>query len=249
MPREIQLHQLPELVAPDQLAGSAVVVIDVLRASTTIAHALSAGANCVIPCLEVEEARQLANQLDGPTVLGGERQGLRIDGFDLGNSPGEYTADSVGGKTVVFTTTNGTKAMMRCRQAKRVLVGSFVNYSAICRLLRPEPVVHLLCAGTDGAITREDVLAAGMMAVEISCEGDDPAQLNDQADLAADAFRTVTEELIEGTPLARVLAESQGGRNLIARGLGSDIETAAQIDSLDVVPELDLIEWRIRTAR
>jgi 2-phosphosulfolactate phosphatase len=248
MPQEIHVHQLPELVTADQLAGAAVVVIDVLRASTTIAHALDAGADCVIPCLEVDEARQLANQLEGLVVLGGERQGLKIDGFDLGNSPTDYTPDSVGGRTVVFTTTNGTKAMMRCRRAKRVLVGCFANYSAICRALRPESVVHLLCAGTDGAITREDVLAAGMMVVELCCEDDDPPRLNDQAELAADAFRTVTEDLIAGVRLASVLAECEGGRNLIARGLGRDIETAAQIDSLGVVPELDLIEWRIEAA-
>ena len=111
-------HFLPDLVTPEELAGGTVVVIDVLRASTVICHALAAGARAVIPMLEV--ARSPADRRRawpaGQAMLGGEREGLPIAGFDLGNSPAEYRPDTVGGRTIVFTTTNGTRAMNRCRR-------------------------------------------------------------------------------------------------------------------------------------
>src|SRR3954447_24007137 len=126
MPR-VFVHLLPALVEPETLRDQTVVVVDVLRATTTIVHALAAGARAVVPCLEVEEARQRAANLPaGSAVLGGERQGLRIEGFDLGNSPTEYTPERVAGKTVVFTTTNGTRAMLHARGARRVVLGSLV---------------------------------------------------------------------------------------------------------------------------
>src|SRR5690242_16614412 len=110
---DIRVHLLPALIAPEQLADGVTVVIDVLRATTTITAALAVGASEVIPCLEVEDARRaVANLPTGQPVLGGERGGVRNDGFDLANSPCEYTAQSIGGKTLVFTTTNGTRAML-----------------------------------------------------------------------------------------------------------------------------------------
>src|SRR5262249_5944787 len=145
------VHLLPSLTTPADLAGGLAVVIDVLRASTTICHALAAGAKEVIPCLEVEEARERANRyVPGDAVLGGERGGLRIEGFDLGNSPREYTPTTVGGRTVLFTTTNGTRAMRQCTEAARVVIGAFVNLSPVCReverALMAGRDAHLLCA-------------------------------------------------------------------------------------------------------
>jgi 2-phosphosulfolactate phosphatase len=158
----IQAHFLPQLTTPEALAGQTVVVIDVLRATTVITTALAAGARRVIPCLEVDEARQIAARLPkNEVLLGGERHGLPIEGFDLGNSPADYTAERVAGRTLVFTTTNGTQAMRQCHQARRVLIGAFVNLRAVVAALTESESVHLLCAGTNGAITREDVLLAG----------------------------------------------------------------------------------------
>ena len=132
--RTLKAHFLPDLTAPEKLAGGAVVVIDVLRATTVIAHALAAGARQVIPCLEVDEALRIAQTLPkGQAVLAGERDGLKIDRFDLGNSPAEFTPESVAGKTLVFTTTNGTRAMTYCRDARRVIIGAFVNGSSAMR--------------------------------------------------------------------------------------------------------------------
>src|SRR3954469_23642043 len=155
---QLDVYLLPDLAEPAALAGKTVVVIDVLRATTTIVHALAAGAKEVVPCLEVEEARRIATERGGEAVTGGERGGKQIPGFDLGNSPAEYSRERVAGKTVVFTTTNGTRAMQRCKSASRVLLGAFVNFSAVCRELSGVEQIALVCAGTDGHVTREDTL-------------------------------------------------------------------------------------------
>ena len=106
----LNVYALPRYVEPGKLAGGTAVVIDVLRSTTTIVHALAAGADAVIACQEVADALALAGRFPaGQAVLGGEREGVRIKGFRLGNSPDEYTPDEVGGKTVLLTTTNGTR--------------------------------------------------------------------------------------------------------------------------------------------
>src|ERR1051326_3706191 len=131
--RQVHVHLLPELVPADALAGSIAVVVDVLRASTTIVHALAAGCVAVRPCLEVEEARELARTFPaGTAILGGERHGKPIPGFDLGNSPGDYTAKVCKGRTLVFTTTNGTKAIHRAAGADSILIAGFENINAVC---------------------------------------------------------------------------------------------------------------------
>ena len=147
------------------------------------------------------------------------------------------------GKTIAFTTTNGTRAMQRCRLARRVLIGAFVNFSAVCRELAAEPQVALVCAGTDGHVTREDALLAGAIVVDVA--GGGLFRLNDQAQIAADAWQTAVRGLTD-RPLGVLLTGSRGGRNLIEIGQEDDIEIAAQIDRFDIVPELDLATWRIR---
>ena len=240
----LNVHLLPRLVKPAQMTGKAAVVIDVLRATTTIVHALAAGATAVIPCREVEEARRLAGARGDVIVLGGERGGLQIEGFHLGNSPAEYTPETVGGKTVIFTTTNGTRAMLKCRLARRVLVGAFVNFSALCDILSDEAGVELLCAGTNREVTREDVLLAGAVAAEVAEAGD--WLLNDQARIAADAWSAVSRDLATTGLLWETLKESRGGQNLQSIGQAKDIEIAAQIDKFDRVPELNVPQWIIR---
>jgi 2-phosphosulfolactate phosphatase len=243
--RQIDVYLLPDLVEPAALAGKTALVIDVLRATTTIVQALASGAREVVPCLEVEEARQAAARIGEGAVLGGERGGVAIAGFDLGNSPAEYTRERVGGKTVVFTTTNGTRAMQRCKLAGRVLLGAFVNFSAVCRELATVDQMALVCAGTDGHVTREDTLLAGAIVDDLARSR--KVRLNDQALLASDAWQTAVR-LMTDRPLGMMLRESRGGRNLIDTGQENDIDLAAQMDKFDVVPELDLAAWRIRPA-
>ena len=251
MPLDVFL--LPSLVEPERLAGRTAVVIDVLRATTTIVHALAAGASAVAVCGEVDEARQLAASIPG-SVLGGERGGRAIDGFHLGNSPAEYTRQSAFGKTVVFTTTNGTRAMSRCIGARRVLLGAFVNFSAVCRELSAEfagPLgrgIALVCAGTDGEVTREDTLLAGAIVDDLVRTHAAQLVLNDQAEIAADAWRACRQDLGGHDPLARALRHSRGGRNLIELGMENDIAIAAAIDKFDLAPLLDLGTMRVSAA-
>jgi 2-phosphosulfolactate phosphatase len=243
---ELYVHLLPELAAPDDLRGATCVVIDVLRATTTIAYALAAGVETVIPCLEVEEARSVAVRLPAP-LLGGERGGVRIEGFDLANSPAECTSQRVAGRYLVFTTTNGTKAMQRAKCAKRVLLAAFVNLSAVVDALRGEQTIHVLCAGTQNQITREDVLLAGAIVGGLS--GIASWELNDSARIAQAAWRELASHADRQRRLSEVLAtklrDTQGGRNLIRLGLEADLRDCADVDRFGFVPELDLVNWRI----
>ena len=129
---QLFVHNLPSHVAPSELASSTAIVIDMLRASSTICYALSAGAKCVVPLLEIEETLQLAEQLGREyVVLGGERGGKIIADFDLGNSPSEYKPERVKGRMVLFTTTNGTRALAHAREAEHVLIAAAVNRETI----------------------------------------------------------------------------------------------------------------------
>ncbi|MAV35554.1 MAG: 2-phosphosulfolactate phosphatase [Planctomycetaceae bacterium] len=244
MKTTINTHFLPQLLDPHTLAGSTVVVIDVLRASTTVVTALAAGARTVFPCLEIEEALEVAQRFGEQAVLGGERGGRRIAGFDLGNSPAEYVAETVADKVVVFTTTNGTRAMQVCRSAERVLIGAFVNHTVVAEHLATCAKVDLVCAGTRGEVTREDVLFAGAIVARLA--GPTTA-LNDASRLAWDAWSGAITQPPEHRLLTASLQDSQGGRNLLEIGQAADIAFAAQLDMTDLLPELDVGSWQIRS--
>jgi len=247
MSRPVFVHLLPSLFQPDDLRGGLAVVIDVLRASTTIVHALAADARDVIPAETVDEARAIAAGLpDDRVVLGGERDSRRIDGFDLGNSPQSYTAETVGGQRVVFTTTNGTRALQRSRQADRVLIGAFVNLNAVLGLLTTDDrPVHLVCAGTRGEVTAEDVLCAGALVVGLETAGGGTCSLSDSARMAADCF---TVRSRDRNCFTRALQTSLGGRNLEQVGFTDDIAIAATWDRFDLVPEFSSETGRITVA-
>jgi 2-phosphosulfolactate phosphatase len=239
MMHRLRVHFLPESVAAQELSRSTCIVIDVLRATTTTITALAAGALGVIPCLSIEEACERAAALPaGQAVLGGERGGLPIPGFDLGNSPAEYTPQRVGGKLVVLTTTNGTRALLECRSASHIIVAGFVNLAAVSDVVSDPIEIDVVCAGTDGQITREDVLLAG--AVAAAAPGD--WQLDDEAVVARDAWLTLVARGA-GSDLRLALIEamraSRGGRNLIEIGMERDIELAAEIDRFAIVPRFN----------
>jgi len=249
----IHVHFLPTLTTADELAGGDVVVIDVLRASTTIICALASGAREVIPCLEVDEARSIAAGLPpGQALLGGEREGLLIEGFHFGNSPIEYTRRRVEGKTIVFTTTNGTRAMMLCRQARRVLVGAFVNLTATVDAIAAADPLHLLCGGTNGQVTREDVLFTGAVVQKLLERGRAGSELNDEGQIALDAWMSAAG-VANGNPSADALSaamkKSHGGRNLRSIGMEGDIDWAAHIDRFTIVPALEPNDWKIKLTR
>ncbi|MEM9703465.1 MAG: 2-phosphosulfolactate phosphatase [Planctomycetota bacterium] len=237
MLRPIHVHLVPSLFAPEALAGGSAVMIDVLRASTTICHALRAGADRVVPCGSVEDARSTAAALrenGEPALLAGERGCVKVDGFDLGNSPTDFTPQTVGGKPVVLTTTNGTAALMQCLEASEVLVGCFANLSTLCEhLATGEGPIHLVCAGTEQAVTLEDTVFAGLAAnrlVEAS------AGTLDHHD--ADPARLAATFARENADNEAVFRNSRGGRNLIRLNRGGDLAVCSDVDSAPVVPRL-----------
>src|SRR5690554_3052027 len=149
---------------PAEFAGKTVVVIDVLRASSTILTALANGCPEVIPVAEPKEAFALAEKYGRDQVLlGGEREARKIRGFDLGNSPDEYGKEVVAGKKLIFTTTNGAKAFLEAGGAAEILVGAFLNISRVCSYLKKKKrEIFLFCAGRKGRLALEDLFCAGI---------------------------------------------------------------------------------------
>lgn len=234
MPEErvVRVHLTTERLTPALLTDSVAVVIDVLRATTTIIHALASGCTAVRPVEEVEEARRIADEMRaGRVLLGGERHGVPLPGFDLGNSPGQYTCSRCKGTTLVFTTTNGTRALLRASSAARTLIAGFVNYSAVCeQLVQERRPVDIVCAGLHDEVALEDALLAGAL-VEFLCEHG-PVALNDAARLAWDCFEH------HGRVLDGALEISAGGVHLRGLGYDDDIRVAARVDQFAIVPEV-----------
>lgn len=265
MSGRIDVYFLPELAPADRLRGAQVAMIDVLRASTVMVEALGQGAAGVVACEEIDEARAAAAALPpGGALLGGERGGLPIAGFDLGNSPAEYAAHRVRGRTLIITTTNGTRALARANQASERIIASLTNAEAAARWLAPRERVVLLCAGTRGEITREDVLCAGLLTAHLtSATSTGPAaprrELNDQAELALAAWNDLAARAQaagrvthQGKPtpewLRDELASTQGGRNVAALGLARDLADVALLDRWNLVPVWDHRSGRIVAA-
>ena len=233
------MHLLPSLIPDGALSGGVAVVLDVLRATTVMIHALASGCEAVIPCGEVDEAIRVAGGLpSGSAILAGERHGLPIDGFDLGNSPGDFTPEVCRGKTLVMTTTNGTRAIMAGLGADEVLVAAFPNFGATVQRLHADVrPVHIVCAGTDGLVSYEDALLAGALARHLRDLGG--VLSDDGAEIVA-AMWTKVEDVIwvksgdrslEKTPLVRYLVRGRGGRRVTELGLSADIEASAQFNS------------------
>lgn len=239
MTRNIHVHLLPSLFEPADVRGGVAVVVDILRASTTIIHALANDAAGVVPCGAVDEAFAVReSSASGTCLLGGERGGVRIDGFDLSNSPDDYAADVVHGKTIGFTTTNGTKALLRSELAEEILIGAFVNFTAVRqRIMNQQKPIHIVCAGTDGVITGEDVLFAGAMVTALQ-SGDDDCEVNDAGVLAANHWRQECGELTAAR-IEPAMRRAQGGRNLIRLGYDKDIATASKVDAVPIIGCVD----------
>lgn len=240
--RRVDVHFLPELVHQDALRDATVVVIDILRATTTMVHALAAGCSEIYPTETISQARMLRDSFKPPVpLLAGERGGVRIEGFDLGNSPSEFTQDRCLDRPVICTTTNGTRAIVHACQARRILIGAFVNYSAICEELRRcEEPIHLLCAGAEGEVALEDVLFAGAVVDFLAQSG--TADLSDAARIAWDAYEH------HGDVLICALELSQAGQRLLSLGFDLDLKDAAAVDRFGLVPEVCRSPLRILPA-
>lgn len=202
-----------------------------------MATAFQAGASQIVTCREVAEANEMATRVSPRPLLCGERGCQPIEGFDLGNSPSEYVAERVAGKTLVLTTTNGTRAIEAAGDAARMITASFLNFSAVIETLEGSRSVHLVCAGTNGEITAEDVLLAG--AILWKCETHYRAESRgDDSTLARALWQSWFSDsrIPEPVELVPRLRETRGGTNLVRLGYEQDLERCAAVDSVRVVP-------------
>ena len=227
-------------LAGRDLRATVCVVFDILRATSTMITALANGARAVIPVAGIPEA--LAIRWREPAVLlAGERDGLRIStnltggvSFDLGNSPREFTRDRVEGKTIVRTTTNGTRALRACAGAGTTLVGSFLNLRAVTRWIeaRRPPDLLVVCGGTLDQVALEDMLAAGALAESVwPLYG--KGRVADSAHLARQMYRTHQADLIGA------MQYSRNGRRLLGHpDLRDDVPYCLERDLVDLLPTL-----------
>jgi len=223
-----------EEVTPADVAGRVVAVIDVLRASTTIAAALYAGARTVVPFASPDEVVLRSKEFERRDVrLAGERKMRAIPGFDFGNSPLEFTPAAVEGKTVLITTTNGTVALVGVAGARDVVVASYANFTPVLHLMRAAlrggTDVSIVGAGRERHYSLEDAACAGRYVREIVRDFHGVA-LND----AARAAVLLDEHY--GQDINRLFEDSVHGRLLIDAGFAADLKACAQIDAYPVVP-------------
>lgn len=215
------------------LSGATVVVIDVMRATTCMVRALASGARGIYPTDSTEEAVKLLQSIGrDDTLLCGERRGVKIEGYNLGNSPSEFTPEAVKGKRLIMNTTNGTRGFAAAEGADAVFAAAFQNLGAITVAVAKVERLMIVCAGRSGAFAIEDALCAGHLVRRLRAAGTDPLDLDDGARAAealADAF-PLSVEFLEGT---------EAGRDLADLGFGDDVAECARQDVHRVVPQLD----------
>ncbi len=182
----------------EDLRDKTAVMIDVLRASSTIVNALASGAKGVIPVADMGAGSRISQSMDTKNMLlCGEKGGEKIEGYDLGNSPLEYTPDKVKDKTIILNTTNGTKALMRASLSREIVVGSFLNLASVADYLADKEDIVLVCAGWRGRMSLEDLLCAGNIIYELT--GDKlPENALDGAKVAFGLYKKFGDD-IEGT--------------------------------------------------
>ncbi len=221
-------------VGPGDVAGRVVAVMDVLRATSSIAAALAHGARAVVPGENADAIITRAKAFERDEVrLAGERRMRKIEGFDLGNSPGEFTPEAVEGRTVLMTTTNGTAAFSAAAGAKAVYAAAYVNFTPVLavmrRALRRGADLAVICAGHDGRFSLEDAVCAGRFVRHATRRLTGVAH-NDAALAAVQLHRKF------GTDVWRVFETSGHGQALAEAGFADDLVACATIDAYPVVP-------------
>jgi 2-phosphosulfolactate phosphatase len=211
--------------------GATAVIVDVLRATTTLTTALANGARGVLPASSPEEAFALKRRHPAALICG-EREGRKVAGFDLGNSPLEYPPDVVAGRTLIFASTNGSIAMRRAARARRRLLAAFVNASAVVVALARERDVVIVCAGKLGRFSLEDMLLAGWLCARLVEGG---ATLESPAARLARALAPRDESevraLVQGASHGRYL-------RTLGPDFAADVEVCCRLDSIDRVFDL-----------
>lgn len=228
MPRKIEVCLTPALIDLYAIEESIVVVIDILRATSSIVYGIDNGAEAIIPVAQVEDC---LNYADKGYLLAAERNGEVVEGYDFGNSPFSYTADKVGGKTVVLTTTNGTKALHLARKASRVVIGSFLNLRALCDWLKTEDKdVLLLCAGWKDQFNLEDTIFAGAVVQELRPFFTD----FDDAGVAAEDLYSMAKD-----NLRAYVGKSAHSHRMMALNIEEDIRFCLQLNICEAIPVLE----------
>ncbi len=219
-----------------EFAGRVAVVVDVLRATTTVTAALANGAEAVIPFADLDECRAYREK-EPDVLLGGEREGVRPPGFDLGNSPLEYTREKVSGRRIAYTTSNGTRALAACRGAGEIFLGALTNRRAAAeRLTASRRDATLVCAGKRGAPNLEDTYCAGAIIYMLQSLAAGKVDLSDRARIALAVFRDP-----EG---GSVLARGEHGRALAGLGFSDDVDYCGRLDVVGSVGVLENGEIR-----
>jgi 2-phosphosulfolactate phosphatase len=232
---KIDILFTPTGLTPGEVQGRAVFVIDILRATTTMCAALSHGAKAIIPVASTEEALRLAQTIGSADVLlAGEKDCVRIPGFNLGNSPLEMSEQAVRGKTIIVTTSNGTKALLATQGASAVYPAAAVNLSAAAEkareVLQSDRHILIVCAGRDGSFALDDAYCAGRLVAAVLGDRRPRRGLNDAAIACLDLVRRYRDHW------ERPLAYSRAGRQLIKLGFRSDVREAARMDAYPVLP-------------
>jgi 2-phosphosulfolactate phosphatase len=227
-------------VPGDMPAAPVTVVVDVIRATTTIAHAVGQGYTRVLACGDIDHARDLHGRLGNGAVLAGERECVKPEGFDLGNSPSEYASGPPLGETLVLATTNGTRAIVAAAaDADAVLIGSLANLTACAaaaaRIARDgDRDVLVQCAGVEGAFALDDAYVAGRFVAELRVW---------LAEWTTTDAATAAEVLADAFPSpAEALGASSSAANLRVAGLADDLRACAREGAFDVVPKVDDVD-------
>jgi 2-phosphosulfolactate phosphatase len=231
----IDVFFTPAGLSPAEVQGRAIFVIDILRATTTMCAALSHGAKAIIPVASTEEALRLSQTIGSTDViLAGEQNCLKIPGFQLGNSPLEMSEVTVRGKTIIVSTSNGTKALLACQGAHSVYPTAAVNLSAAAEkareLTESDQPVAIVCAGRENAFSLDDSYCAGRLVAATLGDRRPRRGLNDAAIACLDLVRRY------GDNWRRPLAYSRAGRELIRLGFRADLLDAARLDAYPVLP-------------
>lgn len=237
---KIEVFFSPTHVDELSMRGRNVVIIDVLRSSTTICAALKNGAREVIPAPDIENATKISANLSSDSrLLGGERQGKKIDGFDLGNSPLEYTPEKIGGKTIVFTSTNGSETAYKCRYASMALIGAFVNVSSVVQsIVDVGGTWTIICSGQQGAFSIEDATCAGMIISKIQAALE--VETDDAGLTALILYKNFKRSIVG------MLRRSTHGRYLASIGFSEDLKFCAAVDSVPIVPTLNGVGIKLK---
>ena len=228
MEKRLEVCLTPALLDLYAIEDSIVVVIDILRATSSIVYGIDNGATSIIPVAQVEDCLNYADQ---GYLLAAERNGEVVEGYDFGNSPFSYTRSKVGGKTVVLTTTNGTKALHLARsRAYQVVIGSFLNLEALCSWLKSQNKnVLLLCAGWKDNFNLEDTLFAGAVVAELRKEF---THFDDSSVAAEDLFQLAKNDL------RAYINKSSHSHRLAALNIEEDVKFCLQLNICSAIPVL-----------